>query len=344
MPNVELPPSTQFAIDPSDSNMRIRCLLENVETGGSTELSGDQCPTRPSQGLHGAQFAPKAGYWTIRPGQAITIIFPIFSTDELKGIAGTPADCLIVSIWAAGAENVWDTPQPTDQCPLPKGRGVWQGVFVAFNPPTVGYPTPSATSVTATSARTSAYLFSHFDPGSAFAELGTDTSYGMTSRLAIPGTSDSFTVDTDWTGLEPDTLYHWRLRFVDAKGRTFTGPDQTFRTKAAPRDTVAPTVTRIEPAANAKAVGPKADISVDFSEGMRPITINAKTIKLFKKGEKAAVKATVTYDDRSSTATLYPLAKLEAGATYRAEVGTDVQDIAGNGLDRAKTWSFTVKG
>ena len=137
MANILLPPHTDFAIDPDDPDRRVRCFLENVQTGSSAELTGADCPERPGQGLYGAQFAPEAGYWELSPGEVVAVVFPLVSTTELKGIAATPADCLIGSVWAAASLDLWDAPGPADRCPLPKDHGTWQGVFVPFDPPEV---------------------------------------------------------------------------------------------------------------------------------------------------------------------------------------------------------------
>lgn len=351
VPNVVLPPNTQFSIDPANPNQRIRCFLENFQTGANTELTGANCPQTPTQGLYGAQFAPQAAFWRLSPGQLIHVVFPVFSSGELRGIAAAPVDCMVGSTWAAGSIEIWDAPGPTDRCPLPKDHGVWQGVWVSFNPPTVGYPTPSSTNVTTTSARTMTTLFSHFDPGTAFVEMGTTTAYGMVSPDTIPNTHDSFTISTEWSGLTPATTYHWRLRFVDQQGRTFVGADQTLRTAAPPPDTTAPRVLRVLPVESATGVAPGANLAAVFTEAILPETITATTIKLIKLGSTAPVAAVVRYDPVAKRATIDPQALLERGATYRVTIGAAARDLARNSLDQnpavagnqAKIWTFTVR-
>jgi len=44
MAEVELPRNTKFALVDNDPNMKIRCILDNFQTGGSQELTGDLCP------------------------------------------------------------------------------------------------------------------------------------------------------------------------------------------------------------------------------------------------------------------------------------------------------------
>ncbi len=124
-------------------------------------------------------------------------------------------------MWAAASWEVWDKPEAEDSCPVSNGDGVDQGVWVAPNPPTVEYPTPSATRITQTGATTTGHLYYHFQPGTAYLDIGTTTSYGKSDSLAIADTHDALAISNDWTGLKPDTTYHWRLRFVDRQGRTF---------------------------------------------------------------------------------------------------------------------------
>jgi hypothetical protein len=63
----------------------------------------------------------------------------------------------------------------------------------------------------------------HLQQGAVFLDLGTASSYRRTDSLAISNTQDAFAIFNNWTGLNPNTASHWRLRFVDTQGRTFTG-------------------------------------------------------------------------------------------------------------------------
>ncbi len=250
-------------------------------------------------------------------------------------------------MWAAASIEVWDKPEAADSCPVSSGDGVDQGVWVAPNPPTVQYPPSSATKITSTGATTTGHLYYHFQPGTAFLDLGTTTSYGKSDSLAIPDTNDALAISNDWTGLKPDTTYHWRLRFVDNQGRTFNGADQTFRT--AP-DTTAPRVTRVVPAENATEIAPAANVMAFFSEPMRDGAVTTN-VKLYRAGSATALPATVTYDETTKSATLNPSANLQLGAKYKAVVSVGATDLAGNALDQSptlagnqpKTWFFTVK-
>lgn len=67
------------------------------------------------------------------------------------------------------------------------------------------------------------HLSYHLQPGAVFLDLGTTSSYRRTDSPAIPNTQDAPAIFNNCTGLNPNTTSHWRLRFVDTQGRTFTG-------------------------------------------------------------------------------------------------------------------------
>jgi hypothetical protein len=103
------------------------------------------------------------------------------------------------------------------------GDGVDQGVWAYPNPPIVQYLPPSSTKITATGANTMGHLSYHLQQGAVFLDLGTTSSYRRTDYLTIPNTQDALAIFNNWTGLNPNSTSHWRLRFVDNQGRTFTG-------------------------------------------------------------------------------------------------------------------------
>ena len=112
-----------------------------------------------------------------------------------------------------------------------------------------------------------------------------------------------------------------------------------------------PTVTTVTPAAMAKRVAPNANVNAFFSESMKATTVNASTVKLYRKGSVRALAAVVTYDATTKKAVLNPNANLRLGTTYKATVTAGTTDAAGNPLDQAptttgnepKTWFFTVR-
>jgi hypothetical protein len=125
---------------------------------------------------------------------------------------------------------------------------------------------------------------------------------------------------------------------------TFPG-DATSQPAAAPpppppaADTTRPTVTATSPGAGETGVPTNSAISVTFSEPMAAATITAATFAMTD-GSGNAVAGTVSAS--GATATFAPSALLAGGATYTATVTTGAEDLAGNALAQASTWSFTT--
>ena len=90
------------------------------------------------------------------------------------------------------------------------------------------------------------------------------------------------------------------------------------------------------------SVAPSTNVTATFSEQMKAPTINNSTFKLFKKvgTTRTRVAAVVTYNAFAKRAILNPNANLKRGSTYVAQVTTGAQDLASNGLARAKGWQF----
>ncbi|MDP9412084.1 MAG: Ig-like domain-containing protein [Actinomycetota bacterium] len=153
VPEVRLPPNTQFDLDPNDPNKRIYCYYQDNATGQTTEITGTDCTQTPKAGLAGTGFWAFSGpqstnwLWPVPGGKNLQIVFPIKSTAPLEGIAST-GDCLQGAVWADAAIGNWDKPDPWDQCPLPQDHGAYQWVNVSpapdTKPPTVKSVSPAA--------------------------------------------------------------------------------------------------------------------------------------------------------------------------------------------------------
>jgi hypothetical protein len=210
---VVLPPNTYLYVT---QQFPVYCYQTNSQ--GQTTRNTANCPQSLSTGTYGYRLNPvnsSAAMWPLPIGASIEVQVPVYSTATMSGIA--TSSYLTGAVQAVnGAGNPWDNPKV--------------GVFVAANPPTISYPTPSATSITNTTARTTAYVNNHFTSGNVYFDIGTTTSYGSSQGPgAVPNTWDSGTFYVDWSALTPGTTYHWRMRFVHAGGTTY-GADQTFTT------------------------------------------------------------------------------------------------------------------
>jgi hypothetical protein len=218
MANIEiiLPPDTFFAIDATNP---VRCSVGNIEDWKFTDLPTKECQQKPYKGRFGWVFNRASGEpWDIRDGKIVIVAFPMVSMKKMNGIATN--SYLTGAIQAMdGLLDPWDNPK--------------MGVFVADVLPSVTYPKPSATEVTSTTAKTTAQVLNHYIAGQVIFEIGPTTKYGLKGEPAIiKPDANGYNAYQNWTGLKPNTTYHWRARFITADGHSFTGPDQTFKTKS----------------------------------------------------------------------------------------------------------------
>lgn len=222
--DLALPANTSLAIN---STNKVYCFYD-----GAPLTPASDCPqTLPASGYNPGAFeipsadAAHAYTWPIPQGHNLEIQVPLVSSTALTN---SP---LQANVWMLdGNSSPWLRPT--------------QGVYVfnsggSSSTATIIYPSPSTLTVTATTAHSQAYLYTSMG-GTGYLDLGTDTSYGWTrDPVTIPAGGTAWLVWDDWgppftlvnkPGLTPDTLYHWRFRFVGSNAQTYYGADQTFRT------------------------------------------------------------------------------------------------------------------
>ena len=76
---------------------------------------------------------------------------------------------------------------------------------------------------------------------------------------------------------------------------------------------------------------------------MNKKTLNRNTVRLYKKGTKGKVGATVRYYPAGKKVVLNPRRNLKGGAIYRVVITTGAKDLAGNRLTKSKVWYFKVR-
>ncbi|MFZ2961421.1 MAG: Ig-like domain-containing protein, partial [Candidatus Ozemobacteraceae bacterium] len=109
-------------------------------------------------------------------------------------------------------------------------------------------------------------------------------------------------------------------------------------TTGAALDLIAPTVLSTDPADHAVDVPINQKISVPFSKGMDPRTINSTTFTLTKP-DGSLVLGTVTYI--GLVAVFTPSAPLQFSTLYKAKLSKGIKDLEGNALAADYNWSFT---
>jgi len=130
-------------------------------------------------------------------------------------------------------------------------------------------------------------------------------------------------------GTFPQQTYSLSNYFVDVVVAGKPAPPQAL------------TVTGKSPADGSDGAGSRAVVSATFSAAIDPTSLTAQTFDLTAP-DGTAVSADLSYDSKSSTASLTPAAPLQPGTAYTASIGTGIQGADGSSLSAEVTWSFTT--
>jgi predicted outer membrane repeat protein len=253
--DLSLPPNTSLAID---STNKVFCFYNG------SQIPADQCPQtfQPSPYNQGSFWIPSvdtahARTWPIPLGQSLEIQIPLRSTTKLN--SGT----LQGHIWMLdGNANPWLRPT--------------QGVYVFNQEPSVLYPNPSTTEISETGAKSETLIYTYGIAGTAFLELGKTTSYEIRrDSVSLPAGQTGFSVWNDWlpTVLTPNTLYHWRARFISNQGTEYVGADQIFQTLPSTVTVGTGTASSCTATALSSAISTAGGKTVVFKCGNAPTTI-----------------------------------------------------------------------
>lgn len=104
-------------------------------------------------------------------------------------------------------------------------------------------------------------------------------------------------------------------------------------------DRTAPIVASTLPMTGTQAVSRSTVVTATFSEAIDPSTATASTFTLTPAGG-SAIAGTVAAS--GPTLSFTPDAPLAFGTTYTARLTTGIEDLAGNSLAQAHTWTFTT--
>jgi hypothetical protein len=149
--------------------------------------------------------------------------------------------------------------------------------------------------------------------------------------------------------IAPSATTTYTLTAMNSAGST--AAQTTVTVTAAPPppppadDTTPPIVTSVAPVSGATDVSRNTTVRATFSEAMNAATITTSTFVL-RNSSGNVIAATVTYDSTTRTATLRPSQSLGPRIRYTATVSggsTGVQDVAGNAMSTARSWSFTTR-
>ena len=293
-PELALPASTSLAISASNP---VLCYYNGAPDQAD-------CPqTLPGSGYHPGAYAipsPDAAHahtWPMPQGATLEIRVPVVSSVTL-----TNSTLVGYVLSLDGESSPWLTPT--------------EGVYVFSSTPTILYPTPSTVNLNP-GYKSSAYVYSHLISGNAYFDLGQTAAYGEFTDGPAPISSSfpAYLVWSDWTPhtLLPNTLYHWRVRFVTATN-TYFGADQTFTTL--PNGQVklgSGAAADCSQAAFDAALGAAGLQEITFNCGLLPVTINLSGAKVVTSnltidgGSKVTLQGNSTFrlfDVQSGTLTL----------------------------------------
>ena len=207
---------------------------------------------------------------------------------------------------------------------------------------TLTTPAPNSTNVSVSTPITVA-LSAPVDPLSvvpnAFEVYAGSNRVAGTIAIGSNGGSLTFTPDSQLPPTTTISIYvGYNASLKDLAGNTFSYLyNAQFKTNSTV-DTTAPYVISATPANNAMSVGPKAVVTLAFSESINPSTINAQNFALFNGYQNLNAGVSVSSDN----STVMLSATLPYGATITVNVNQNVQDLQGNALAAAFISTFTT--
>lgn len=162
----------------------------------------------------------------------------------------------------------------------------------------------------------------------------------VAGTLSVSGQSVTFTPQN---ALAYDSSYTFNVTtgVNDVAGNALQNAVQaSFTTVAEPdnSDTTAPTVTSVSPADNTVDVATDSTIAMRFSEAVNADALTTAFSLKTASGESVSGSLNVEGSDASFT----PANPLLPETSYTATISTALEDLSGNALESAVSWSFTT--
>ena len=249
---------------------------------------------------------------------------------------------MIMVILAVVMAFAFSCKPPADDDPVTTDTGGGGGGTADTTAPTVSSSSPSNNSTNFTVGNNITVTFSEALKSSTVSTSSVtmvdNSSNNIAGAVSLSGATITFNPNSDLSTDKTFTLTA-TTAIQDVAGNALASNyTLSFSTPASGSDTTRPTVSSTVPANNATNITITDNIVVNFSEAMTSSTINTTNITLTNSGSN--VTSAVSYS--SNAATINPNANLNNNTTYVINVGTGVQDAAGNALASAFTASFTT--
>lgn len=191
-----------------------------------------------------------AAYFYIEPDSGGTLNFTVTAEDGLAPdttsspptSTNSTGNAAYFGFYATAGQTISKIaiagPTPTD------GFAVGEFGIAAVASPTVA--TGAASDITTTGAQLEGTVNPSNNPTSSFFEYGTTASYGQgapSPSMHDGNGTEPVTASAAVGGLQPGTLYHYRLVAINGVGTRVNGSDETFTTTSAPLPLLPPTTT-----------------------------------------------------------------------------------------------------
>ena len=137
------------------------------------------------------------------------------------------------------------------------------------------------------------------------------------------------------TGLVPAMPYTWRLRLASSnplfpRSPWLTPPHNALaETDLRTPGAAAPFVVTVSPYANQLGVSPSTNVTVEFSEIVKAVTVTSATVRLLDPLGAPVAAAPPVVSPSGLQATLNPTAPLAGDTLYTVQVTSGVRDLAG---------------
>ncbi|GEM_PF-6776454 len=200
-----LPPGASLAISPTNP---VICRHEKA-TGEVMPINCRQSAlVGPNNGFFFVYTGTTPEAAGLAPGQSLDIRVPVIVERELTGTTADSFGGLVHNTWAAPMLPV-------------------KPMTVLYAP---AFGAASASSITPTSATVSFGMTNFYAAGSTSIEYGTTQALGATTGATAVGTGYGINGTQPLSGLAPNSIYYWRVRFQKTGGGVFVGPIQQFTT------------------------------------------------------------------------------------------------------------------
>ncbi|WP_267278202.1 galactose oxidase-like domain-containing protein [Arthrobacter sp. CDRTa11] len=289
-------------------------------------------------GASGPTGAPTAALTTTRDGSWVWGVGNDWSRAAARTVG--PGQTMVDEYTSSHGDTFWTQrqTQPTATSPTSvtindtaPTNDMWNLSLIEVRPASGATDTtpPVLTGVSAgTPGQTGATItWTSDEPSTSQVEYGTTASYGSsTSQESTLTTSHSQALG----GLSPGTLYHFRVKSVDAANNAATSPDATFTTTAPAPDTTPPTVNITSPV-NGATVSGQVSVAATAADNTGVAGVQFRVDASNLQAEDTVAPYAVTWDTTAATAGTHTITAVARDAAGNTTTSANVAVTVSNG-------------